>query len=85
MVPEFEDSDGAAVSREARTFWGGQWRGKTLMAIGAEDPVLGPPVMQKLKGLIQDCGDAILLEGAAHFVPERGEPVALAAVRFFSA
>ncbi|MEO6626372.1 MAG: tRNA adenosine(34) deaminase TadA, partial [Burkholderiaceae bacterium] len=40
MVPEFSDSDGAAISRTAREFWRTQWNGKTFMAIGAQDPVL---------------------------------------------
>ena len=84
MVPEFEDSDGAAVSREAQAFWGAHWQGQTLMAIGVLDPVLGLPVMQKLKDMIQGCGAPLLLEGAGHFVQEHGEPVAAAAVNFFS-
>ena len=31
------------LSREARDFWQSRWTGKSLMAIGMKDPVLGPP------------------------------------------
>lgn len=83
MVPEVEGADGAVVSREARDFWRECWAGQTLMVIGAQDPVLGRPVMQKLQTLIRGCGEPVVLEHAGHFVPEHGEPVAQLALRFF--
>jgi tRNA(adenine34) deaminase len=83
MVPEFADSDGAAVSREARDFWRGRWSGQTFMAVGAQDPVLGLPVMQGLQGLIRNCPPPLVLEQAGHFVQEHGEAVAHAAVGYF--
>ena len=49
MVPDQPDADGAAVSRQARDFWRNRWTGADLMAIGAQDPVLGLPVMQALR------------------------------------
>ena len=84
MVPEFEDSDGAAISREARDFWQHRWSGKTFMAVGEQDPVLGLPVMRGLQKLIRGCGEPMLLAQAGHFVQEHGEPVAKAAVDFFA-
>ncbi|MBP9931183.1 MAG: tRNA adenosine(34) deaminase TadA [Rhodoferax sp.] len=84
MVPEFPDSDGAAVSRQARDFWRDQWSGKTLMAIGQQDPVLGLPVMQALRAQIRGCPEPMLLAQAGHFVQEHGEPIAREAVRVFS-
>ncbi len=48
LVPDGMDADGAAVSRAARDFWRDEWTGQTLMAIGAQDPVLGEPVMRAL-------------------------------------
>jgi len=83
MVPESEDADGAAVSREARQFWENRWTGQTLMAVGAQDPVLGPPVMQALQGIIRGCDAPMVLEQAGHFVQEHGEPIARRAVDFF--
>jgi tRNA(adenine34) deaminase len=81
MVPEFEDSDGAAVSREARDFWSTRWEGRSLMAIGAQDPVLGEPVMRGLRSVIRGCPEPLVLPQAGHFVPEHGEAVAQQAVR----
>lgn len=83
MVPEFEDSDGAAVSRQARDFWRNDWTGQTLMAVGIQDPVLGLPVMQSLRTQIAGCGEPMLIEQAGHFVQEHGVPIAEAAVRYF--
>ena len=84
MVPEFEDSDGAAISREAREFLRQRWAGKTLMAVGVQDPVLGLPVMRPLQQLIRGCGEPMLLAQAGHFVQEHGEPIAEAALDFFA-
>ena len=81
MVPEFEDSDGAAVSRQARDFWRDQWTGRSFMAVGAQDPVLGLPVMQQLQHLVRGCPAPMVLEQAGHFVQEHGEPIAAAALR----
>ena len=85
LVPEFADSDGAGTSRQARDFWQNQWRGKTLMAIGSQDPVLGTPVMSQLRSLIRNCPEPMVLPQAGHFVQEHGEPVAQAAVACFKA
>lgn len=84
MVPELPDSDGAAISRQARDFWRQRWQGESLMAIGQQDPVLGEPVMRALRGLIRGCPEPMLLPQAGHFVQEHGGPIAEAAVRHFS-
>ena len=83
MVPEFADSDGAAVSREARDFWRDRWAGQTLMAVGAQDPVLGLPVMMGLQQMIRNCPPPMVLEQGGHFVQEHGEAIAQAAVGYF--
>ena len=83
MVPETPDADGAAISRQARGFWRQDWQGQTLMAVGMQDPVLGWPVMQELQETIHGCPEPMRLESVGHFVPEQGESVAQAAVRFF--
>jgi len=85
MVPELEGSDGAAVSRQARDFWRERWSGQTLMAIGAQDPVLGEPVMHALRALIRDCPEPLVLPQAGHFVQEHGEQIAQNAVLHFRA
>ncbi|WP_096662256.1 tRNA adenosine(34) deaminase TadA [Polaromonas sp. AET17H-212] len=81
MVPEFETSDGAALSREARSFWRERWQGRTLMAVGAQDPVLGLPVMQQLQAMIRGCLEPMVLPQAGHFVQEHGETIARQALR----
>jgi tRNA(adenine34) deaminase len=83
MVPESASDDGAAVSREAEQFWQAQWHGQTLMVIGAQDPVLGTPVMTALQQRIRACPDPLVLQHAGHFVPEHGEAIARAAVDGF--
>jgi len=81
MVPEFAHSDGAEVSRQAQDFWQHDWQGKSFMAIGAQDPVLGVEVMQALRGKIRHCPEPWVLPEAGHFVQEHGEVIALAALK----
>lgn len=83
MVPEFADSPGAEVSRRARDFWRDDWQGLSFMAIGAQDPVLGPPVMQALRTQIRGCPEPLVLPQAGHFVQEHGEEIARQAVGYF--
>lgn len=83
MVPASGDADGAATSRAARDFWRDRWQGRTFMAVGAQDPVLGPPVMRGLQQLIRGCPEPLVIEQGGHFVQEHGEPIARAAVGYF--
>jgi tRNA(adenine34) deaminase len=83
MVPEFADSPGAAISRQARDFWRNDWQGQSFMAIGQQDPVLGEPVMRQLQSQIKGCPEPMLLPDAGHFVQEQGRVIAEAAVRHF--
>jgi tRNA(adenine34) deaminase len=85
MVPEAPGADGAAVSREAREFLSTRWSGRTLMAVGAQDPVLGLPVMQELRRVIRGCPEPMVIGQGGHFVQEHGEPIARAAVGYFAA
>ena len=79
LVPDRPDADGAALSRQARDFWRERWAGKSLMAIGMKDPVLGPPVMRALHADIHNCPPPIEIFEGGHFVQEWGEPIAEAA------
>lgn len=80
LVPDHPDTPGAALSRQARDWWRQRWNGKTLMAVGMKDPVLGPAVMQALRADIRDCPPPMELADAGHFVPEWGEPIAQRAI-----
>ena len=75
LVPERYDDPGAAISRKARDFLKG-WKGRSLMAIGAKDPVLGPPVMHELRKVLRDCPEPLVVENGGHFLQEWGDGVA---------
>jgi tRNA(adenine34) deaminase len=85
MVPALPDDEGAEISRQAREFWRRQWAGRSLMAIGAQDPVLGEAVMRALGADIQGCPPPRMLPDAGHFVPEHGAEIARRALTWLSA
>jgi len=76
LVPERPDDPGAAISRKAREWLKTSWKGQAWMAIGAKDPVLGPPVMQALRQSIRNCAEPLVVENGGHFLQEWGEEVA---------
>ena len=80
LVPEFVDSPGAAIGRAAREFWRNEWRGRSVMAIGMADPVLGAPAMRLLHRNIRNCPPPLEFADAGHFVQEWGEAVAPAVI-----
>ena len=84
LVPDRPDAPGAALSRRARAWWTNDWRGKSFMAIGAADPVLGEPAMLQLKAIIRGCPAPMVLKEAGHFVQEWGEGIANAALASFA-
>ena len=83
LVPDGTDAAGAALSREAATFWQERWAGDSFMAIGMQDPVLGPPAMRSLHRLIKNCPPPLEVPQAGHFVQEWGAPIARAALLHF--
>ncbi len=83
LVPDHPDAPGAALSRKAREWWKDEWEGKSLMAIGMKDPVLGPPAMRYLHGIIRNCPPPIEVPEAGHFVQESGQAIAQRAVAEF--
>ena len=84
MVPEHASDEGADISRQAREFFRHEWQGKTFMAIGQQDPVLGEPVMRALAADLRGCGEPLVLPEAGHFVQEHGESIARESVAFFA-
>lgn len=83
-VPAGPQDEGAAISRQARDFWRQQWQGQSLMAVGAQDPVLGLATMQALRQDIRGCPDPVVLPQAGHFVQEHGRGIAEQAVEYFA-
>jgi haloalkane dehalogenase len=85
LVPDRPDAGGAALSRRARDFWSKDWAGKSFMAIGMQDPVLGPPAMRALHKNIRNCPPPLELADAGHFVQEAGAIIVEKAMASFSA
>ena len=75
--PEMEGVGGI----EARPCASGARSGgaRASMAVGAQDPVLGPGVMERMRGVIAGCPEPLVLPDAGHFVQEHGDVVARAA------
>ena len=80
LVPDHPDAEGAALSRQARDWFRNEWAGRSVMAIGMTDPVLGPPVMRGVARDIRGCPAPIEVAEGGHFLQEWGEPVARAAL-----
>lgn len=83
LVPDRPDTPGAETSRRARDWWRNEWQGQSFMAIGMQDPVLGPPVMHGLRKLIPGCPEPMEIADGGHFVQEWGEEIARAALAYF--
>ncbi|HLX80961.1 MAG TPA: haloalkane dehalogenase [Burkholderiales bacterium] len=81
LVPDRPDAPGAAISRRARDWWQNGWQGEAFMAIGAKDPVLGPPVMSALRKVIRNCPEPYVHAEGGHFLQEWGGDVAREALK----
>lgn len=83
MVMIESGMEGVETSKRALNFWREEWNGESFMAIGAQDPVLGIEAMKPLRKNIRNCPEPLILEDAGHFVQERGDIVAKAALAHF--
>ena len=81
LVPDRVDAPGAAISRRARDWWQKDWQGETFMAVGAKDPVLGPPVMRALRKIIRNCPEPYVHAEGGHFLQEWGDDIAREALK----
>lgn len=84
LVPITPDMEGVETSKQAAIYWSTQFSGKSFMAIGAADPVLGVGPMKKLGELINGCPEPMIIEDAGHFVQEWGEDIAKEALKSFT-
>jgi pimeloyl-ACP methyl ester carboxylesterase len=82
LVPLKPDMDGYMIGQRAAEFWN-RWSGQAFMAIGPDDQVIPPPAMERLRAEIKNCSEVHRVEGASHFVQEKGEEVARAALAYF--
>ncbi len=80
LVPDQPDAPSAATSREAREWFRSHWQGRSFVAIGMQDPVLGPPAMRYLATQIRGCPPPFEVAEGGHFLQEWGEPVARVAL-----
>ncbi|MDA9912938.1 haloalkane dehalogenase [Candidatus Nanopelagicales bacterium] len=79
LIATEPDAPGAEIARQAVGFWSQEWSGPSFMAVGVNDPVLGPEVMERMRQVIGGCPEPMLVE-AGHFVQEAGGPIAEAAL-----
>lgn len=85
LVPVDPAMDGVAEGKRARAFFSEEWSGQSFMAVGLQDPVLGPGAMAFLQRTIRGCPAPMEVPEGGHFVQERGEPIARAALAHFAA
>ena len=83
MVMVSPDMEGVDIAKRAAAWWSNDWTGKTFMAVGAADPVLGLKQMQALRKTINGCPEPMIIEDGGHFVQEWGGPIATAALKAF--
>jgi pimeloyl-ACP methyl ester carboxylesterase len=84
IMPTDPSMDGVEISREAQRWWKEEFAGRSFMAIGMQDPVLGPAVMKRVHASIRGCPEPMEVEEGGHFVQEWGEPIARAALEAWS-
>lgn len=84
LVPIEPDMEGVEVSKKAAKYWSEDFDGKSFMAIGKADPVLGLKPMLALHRMIRNCPEPMVIEEGGHFLQEWGEDIARAALRHFA-
>ncbi len=84
LVPTEPDMEGVDVSLASVDFLSNEWNGESFVAVGMQDPVLGPKVMQAIARIIRGAPEPLEIEDGGHFVQEWGEPIARAALKHFS-
>ncbi len=83
LVATSPDFPGVDTSLRSIPFWSEQWTGETFMAVGMQDRMLGPEVMEHMRAVISGCPEPMELPQAGHFVQEHGELVARRALEHF--
>jgi len=83
LVMTSPDMEGVAEAKRAAAWWQTEWNGPSFMAVGMMDPVLGPEVMANLRDTIRNCPPPLEIADGGHFVQERGDQIARAALTAF--
>jgi len=82
LVMTDPDMEGVGTSIKAVNYWR-VFDGPVFMAIGMQDPVLGPPTMMALHKLFKNSAKPLEIADGGHFVQEWGELIAKAALEYF--
>lgn len=80
MVMTDKSMEGVETSKRALKWWSNDWTGESFMAVGEQDPVLGPNQMQSLRASIRNCPEPMMVSEGGHFLQEWGAPIARAAL-----
>jgi pimeloyl-ACP methyl ester carboxylesterase len=83
LVMTSPEMEGVAEAQRAAAWWQSEWNGPSFMAVGMLDPVLGPGIMARLRNQIRCCPPPLEIADGGHFVQERGELIARAALTAF--
>ncbi|MFX1316155.1 MAG: haloalkane dehalogenase [Promethearchaeota archaeon] len=83
IVPDHPEAPGAKISQQARDWLQNDWSGDSFMAVGMQDPVLGPSIMRLIRQYVKGCPKPLRIKEAGHFVQEWGDIVAKKALEHF--
>ncbi|MEM9098751.1 MAG: haloalkane dehalogenase [Pseudomonadota bacterium] len=83
LIATSMDTPGVATSQRAAKFWSEDWAGESFMAIGMQDKMLGPDVMNFMRTVIKGCPPAMEIANGGHFVQEHGTEIAQQALQTF--
>jgi len=75
LIARSMDAPGVNTSQLAARFWSTQWTGESFMAIGMQDKMLGPSVMNHIRTFIKGCPEPLKIPEGGHFVQEAAEPL----------
>ena len=83
LVPVTPNMEGTDLGVRAAKWWRTEWTGESFMAVGMQDPVLGPDRMAVLRETIRNCPPPLEIPEGGHFVQECGDRIAPAALSHF--
>lgn len=75
LIARTMDTPGVDTSRKAVEFWSTQWGGESFMAIGMQDKMLGPSIMNHIRSIIKGCPEPLEIPEGGHFVQEAAGPL----------
>lgn len=75
LIAQTMDAPGVKTSQRAAQFWSNEWDGESFMAIGMQDKMLGPNVMNYLRTIIKGCPEPMEIAEGGHFVQEAAGPL----------